>query len=905
MRNIVIFFIILFFSISGTIARETPSKNQYQSLSANNGLPHNAVSSFYKDKSGLMWIGTRRGVASFDGNSIRTFPSTEDDDVWAITQLDGDTLLLGTLNGLRWLCAADGVAGKIDMPSIVVRSILSVNSENTLVGTEKGLFMLTGKRLKRIPIENSINSSNYITEIISDKDASFWFSTADGLGYLDSKLKPTIYRQYETSDRSNNFTSLVKCGDYIYLGTFNKGIFRFHIPTKKFHIVDGFQHELIMKLQADKSYLYIGTNGEGLKTMCLKTGNIEYSIHNNKDNGSIVSNTITALRRENGITWIGTQFGGISYDTERKKRFVFFRHKDFHSEDYNVRSVHIFPEGDKLIGTRTGVYYVPQDSDGGIRSWNSIASDHYLRSGIILYIGQVTGKTLVGTYGGGVYVFDRVSRTLKDLCQEEFGIYGRIFHFVDDSDGNIWFATQAGLYKTTPDGKVLAHYMSENSVLHADPIYFLCFDAKRRLWLATKFGLILFDPLSGKMIEGIEGLPPECDIKYIIRDSADRMWLCTNSGVFCMNQDLKILKHLDTSNILPENHATTIIQIKKDVFLISTLHNIVEYNVESEDYTVFWRHDGLGEGDFNGMVALDCDSTLYWTNENGLITTNLKSLHANTDYERTPILTSAIIDGNELAYPFDDLNNIKLNVGQSVSLRFSYMDFRNPETNCFEFILEGYDNEWRLLSEDFSVEYDDLPAGNYTLRLRMPEGKSESVYRLNVSYSSISIIVMALITISIIAILAFLSYRIIRLRNNMRNRTKLFISLKKEKTEKASSVSPLAEELLRIMEEEKPWQNPKLRIGDVAQSLHCTQSELSSLLNEKMNTNFTTFINTFRVEAIKTQLNDENLKRYTISSLALKYGFSTKVTFYRAFKSIVGMTPKEYCKSKGMETTID
>ena len=103
-------------------------------------------------------------------------------------------------------------------------------------------------------------------------------------------------------------------------------------------------------------------------------------------------------------------------------------------------------------------------------------------------------------------------------------------------------------------------------------------------------------------------------------------------------------------------------------------------------------------------------------------------------------------------------------------------------------------------------------------------------------------------------------------------------------------VNGILDNLLSYLEHEKPYLNPKLSIGDVAAKLDCTETELSQLLNNHMNVNFSNFINVYRVNEIKKRL----------KALSEQCGFSSKATFYRVFKNVTGMTPLEYCKKQNL-----
>jgi len=102
-------------------------------------------------------------------------------------------------------------------------------------------------------------------------------------------------------------------------------------------------------------------------------------------------------------------------------------------------------------------------------------------------------------------------------------------------------------------------------------------------------------------------------------------------------------------------------------------------------------------------------------------------------------------------------------------------------------------------------------------------------------------------------------------------------------------------DLTKFLESEnKPFLNPKLSLMEVAKLLNVTQQQLSQVVNEKVNMNFSNYINTYRIEMAKEILLKSDFKNFTIDSVADMAGFQSKSPFYRSFKKQVGMTPKEF-----------
>ena len=91
--------------------------------------------------------------------------------------------------------------------------------------------------------------------------------------------------------------------------------------------------------------------------------------------------------------------------------------------------------------------------------------------------------------------------------------------------------------------------------------------------------------------------------------------------------------------------------------------------------------------------------------------------------------------------------------------------------------------------------------------------------------------------------------------------------------------------------------NPKLNLRSLAKDLDVKEKELSRLINACGNINFYQLINKFRIEKFKQLLESPKASQFTLLGLAIKSGFSSKSTFYTAFKKLEGMSPKQYEKS--------
>ncbi|MDL2215238.1 AraC family transcriptional regulator [Dysgonomonas sp. OttesenSCG-928-M03] len=108
--------------------------------------------------------------------------------------------------------------------------------------------------------------------------------------------------------------------------------------------------------------------------------------------------------------------------------------------------------------------------------------------------------------------------------------------------------------------------------------------------------------------------------------------------------------------------------------------------------------------------------------------------------------------------------------------------------------------------------------------------------------------------------------------------------------------SDIYEEIITILEKEKPYCNPDFNIAQLATTINSNVTYISKAINIKANTNFNTLVNTYRVNYIEAMLKNGYHKKYTIRHIYSAAGFKHQTTFNKVFKQIRGITPSEYIR---------
>ena len=102
----------------------------------------------------------------------------------------------------------------------------------------------------------------------------------------------------------------------------------------------------------------------------------------------------------------------------------------------------------------------------------------------------------------------------------------------------------------------------------------------------------------------------------------------------------------------------------------------------------------------------------------------------------------------------------------------------------------------------------------------------------------------------------------------------------------------IKEELLEVIENEKPYLDQNLNIFTLAKRLNTNSKYLSQVINHEFDKSFVHFINEYRVEEAKKVLLSNN--NYTIEAQSQMVGFKSKSAFNSAFKRHTGKTPSVF-----------
>ncbi|WP_196890680.1 helix-turn-helix domain-containing protein [Aureivirga marina] len=108
----------------------------------------------------------------------------------------------------------------------------------------------------------------------------------------------------------------------------------------------------------------------------------------------------------------------------------------------------------------------------------------------------------------------------------------------------------------------------------------------------------------------------------------------------------------------------------------------------------------------------------------------------------------------------------------------------------------------------------------------------------------------------------------------------------------------LKSKLNTLMLEKELYLDSEINLIILSEQLEVTSHQLSYIINNGFNQNFSQFINKYRVEKAKVLLQEKESDKLSMLGIAFESGFNSKSSFNTTFKKITGKTPSEFKKER-------
>lgn len=400
-----------------------------------------------------------------------------------------------------------------------------------------GVWRYSPRTNKWVEYNNSPNSEVKVPEvmvrnIIQDRQGIIWIATDHGgLVLYDKKTGTTNNLRHNHNDYYSILEDATNCisidrDGTMWLGYYQAGLSYYNPSNFKFGVdrfddmvdVDpSFVPNITCVEHDENGNIWLGTNGCGLLRIDAKTGEKRRYRHDDRNSNSLPSDVIVALKcASDGNLWIGTFMGGLSvFDG---KTFTNYIHNQKVPSSVSCTSIWSIDESDDgkiwigSLNSGMASYDIKTKVFKGFtRVQDGILSDYvadliYSETNKCLYIASQKGISVMSLGANE----QGVNYAVRELDPENRYplLHEHIHQLVEDSRGLLWVGTRTGLCVYDPILNV-----SSTFKLHVDGtndyVTAIAEDDKHDLWVATSDGLVNIK------VENASGLQGE-KYKYVL-----------------------------------------------------------------------------------------------------------------------------------------------------------------------------------------------------------------------------------------------------------------------------------------------------------------------------------------------------------------------------------------------------
>lgn len=667
--------------------------------STEQGLPQSQVTSVCQDDDGYLWISTLGGLAKFNGGEFTTFSTIDGLLNNRVTTVENfnNTIWIGHDGGITYYrnnkFTKIGFSG--NDKSRGVSRIINFNNRIIICSNGGGLYELRKDKLERIEIGEDFQR---IRDGINF-NGELYLATRNGV------LTTTDLKSFKVLEEldSLSFSGIHANDNYLVVSSYTDGIFRKNISTGEWKSIakDDIGLTLTDCFIDNNDRIWLSSH-QGIATYSKEGSTLYYD----EDNGLPVNMISCFFQDSDGYMWIGSQGKGI------------FRFPGLRFEYY-----------DQSTGFPTDLFL------GGFQKSN-------------------------GTYYFATYDKGLIKKTsdgkLYEIPVNRYNIWASLQNF----NGSDWFGSEASLIEIRENGKVVEHTVDEG--LPGMKITALFKADRNTMYIGGSEGVSVltngdfkrigdqnpdklgtvrdFEVIDGKLFcvsnlglfeyknddfvhfDGIHEV-----VYNLEKDESGNLWFGTEEGLYRIkNNKVEHIRLLDD----PASNYVTFMNYRDGELYVGTnngLFVLQSLDLETPVRTRYGIGDGLVELETNlNSGFFDNNGRFWFGTAAGLVCyhpniVEFKQSRPNINLKRI-LLNYERFDYSNFASTFDADGLPKdLVLPYSKNNLIFEMDgiaLVNHSGLSYQFLLDGLHEEWSPLTDNPTLSFTSLPAGNYVLKMR-------------------------------------------------------------------------------------------------------------------------------------------------------------------------------------------
>ncbi len=752
--NLLIFCLLCVFS--GLASGNNASNYYFTRIDGESGLSQNNVKAIYQDSWGFMWFGTRNRLNRYDGKSVKVFDCYDaaleqgNNNIGALAEDRLRRLWVGTDKGVfcfdplteTFAFFGDSTATGVRMQDWVADIQCDRRGNIWTVIPNQGLFRYDQHR-RQLSVyqlgEANLPNRGNAQSICVDENDDVWVGTNGG-GIHGYHPETDSFVQYlgdghGDSLAGENIYTLCSYGDELVVGIHEGKLRKWDKKKHTLRDIDAPQvhYQIIRDVKSYGSKIWVGTQA-GLFVVDEFNNAVDWIHEEPMLEHALSDNRVEKIYRdrEKGI-WVGTNFGGANYLSDRSMRFEQYvpLTDPYSISSRRVREIKEDAAHRLWIGTE----------DGGLNLFDPARNafqrvgDHTgfpLYSKNVLDVMVMDDEVWVGFFKNGLDVISLPSFRTTHYTQEMLGLdEGSIYALYQDSRGTVWLGNAWGVYT----GDKRTRKFTRMDAFGLSYVYDIHEDSTGDIWVATMGnGIFRYNRETGRAVHYLHRPDDPASLSSnsvtdVMEDKAGNLWLSTDRGGICRyNRAEDTFTSFSIAQGLPDDVAYRIVEDRNGNLWFGTNNGLVRFNPSTYDVRIFTTRDGLPGNQFNYKAALAASSGLfYFGSLYGLIA--FDPYEAATNEFVPPVFITQFTLFNRpvdlhakdspLKQSIVHTKRIVLNYDQSnIGFDFVALSYTAPLANDYAYKMEGIDYDWTYTTDNQSASYAKLPPGNYTFRVK-------------------------------------------------------------------------------------------------------------------------------------------------------------------------------------------
>lgn len=585
------------------------------------------------------------------------------------------------------------------------------NGFNVYAGTQSGKILSYAYGQDPKVLRDGTTPINYI---MAGSHGLIWFSDDRfGASYLNPQ-----------TGEERLFTQTVKTPDYDGFG--------------------GYFHEM-------NNIVWVRMNHGGFGYYDREKDEVCYFYNDPDDVWSLSNSVYASLELKEGIVWESTNRRGLEkleLITNNIERHQLVENATS-SLDNEIRALY-YDRAHKtlLIGNKRGSMFLIGD-DGSRREITSDSHGNPLgriygvsggNNGNIWLSSKDNGLFRM-TYNGGNY-------SIVNFCYNENDSTSlsdnRAYQSQEDMHGNIWVATYGGgvnLMLKGSDHFIRPERMRGYPSEGFRKVRTITMDRNGLIWAGTTDGVLLLKYENGHVelnkLEPSNEEPDKFlqsnDIVCLERDASGHIWLGTNGGglsreIGTDNEGRYLFDNFGTEDGLPSEEIKSVTFDDQGIVWFSADYTLCSLDPKKRILSTFSILEGVDETmcSEGSAITLPNNNIIFGTLD-GYYIVDKEKLTTSAGSLLKLRFTDFWIDNVMQSPRFTDLydyyvpeaRHVTIPSGASrISFRFAALNYQLQHRVHYQYMLEGYDDDWQHADKHRIVSYTDLPSGTYVLKVR-------------------------------------------------------------------------------------------------------------------------------------------------------------------------------------------